>query len=260
MKALKRQGKLYDFHKSQQSSNLAVMVFSAVYFWTSTIVTLFINVNPRFTFPLQQTKIIPYLLHFTKRDSKGILFYWMFAKSLIGFEKEFFLSAYGKLSILINVLSNWRLCWRHVLEWLIGKLLDKDFTSFRKRMRNLKAIKQIFYAGPLNLLCSNKKILGNRHYGSIFLGDNWNYAFIITVLTRLLMFAVRKVLVQSRITIVTSSSQSPVKSSTLQLWSCVIVNFVLAFQVTQWDLGQTQYFDLCATVRPSTVIHMRGRE
>ena len=124
---------------------------------------------------------------------------------------------------------------------------DKDFTSLRRRMRNLKVIKQIFYAGPLNLLCSNTKIISNRHYRSIFLGDNWNYAIIITVLTRLLMFAVRKVLVQSRITIVTSSSQSPVKSSTLQLWSCVIVNFVLAFQVTQWDLGQTQYFDLCAT-------------
>ena len=55
-------------------------------------VTLFINVNPRFTFPFRQTKIIPYLFHFTKRDSKGILFYWMIAVSLIGLnfsEKNF---------------------------------------------------------------------------------------------------------------------------------------------------------------------------
>ena len=134
---------------SQQTSNLAVLVFSAVYLWTSTRVTLFINVNPRFTFPFRQTKIIPYLFHFTKRDSKGILFYWMIAVSLIGFkfsEKNFLIickrkthfiplnsiklvkkntTEYGKLFIIMNVLSNWGLCWRHVLEWLIGKLLYK---------------------------------------------------------------------------------------------------------------------------------------
>ena len=112
-------------------------------------------------------------------------------------------------------------------------------------------------------LCNLKSLSDynkHRQYRAIFLGDSWNYAaIIITVLARLLMFAVRKVLVQSTITIVTSSSQAPVKSSTLLQWSCVIVNFVLAFQVTQWDLRPTQCLDPCAT-QPSDPHERQGLE
>lgn len=102
-----------------------------------------------------QNNPFPSSFHQTRLKGNFILdvckvldWFWMF-------KFFFWLSVYWKLFISIKVLSNWRLCWRHVLEWLIGKLLvDKDFISFRRRMRNLKSIKRIFYAGPLNLLCS----------------------------------------------------------------------------------------------------------
>ena len=108
MKALKRQGKLW---LSWQKSNLAILVLKCSFFYTNIMVTLFINVNWRlyYTFPLEQTKIIPYLLHFNKTrrefDSTGCL------------------------------QSPWVFNWKTIK-------LDKDFTSFCKGIRNLKAIKQ----------------------------------------------------------------------------------------------------------------------
>ena len=99
----------YDCHDKHQI--WLFWFWSAVYFYTNTMVTLFINVNWRlyYTFPLKQTKIIPYLLHFNKTrrefDSTGCL------------------------------QSPWVFNWKTIK-------LDKDFTSFCKGIRNLKAIKQ----------------------------------------------------------------------------------------------------------------------